>query len=384
MSPSPRRYGREIGVTFLFLLGAGLFLLHVWHAISEQENFMTILFGVFFPALFAVSLMGGAVSMWRAKVEGWHALRVTLWSLFGASVFVIGAVLAILYQREEGVVLSDQMYITVNAASGGAIGGFVMGLYDRRQHIARRETERLNNRLTVLNRVLRHDIRNRANVLKGHASALDQESDSIDKNAAAIRQQADEIVNLGEKANRIETLVQTDDHDREVVDVGALTESVAEQIQDDHPAVEMRISLDDDPPAYAHPLITTAVANVVENAIEHNDADDPRVEVSTATVNQEEGEFVELRIADNGPGIPNNEVLALERGFETDLEHTSGLGLWLVYWIISASDGDIELDTTDANGALITLRLEVATEKEPTMTSPKLENERLVSRQTVD
>jgi signal transduction histidine kinase len=39
----------------------------------------------------------------------------------------------------------------------------------------------------------------------------------------------------------------------------------------------------------------------------------------------------------------------------TNVFHSTGLGLWLVYWVVELSDGDISLDST-ADGNRIRIR----------------------------
>jgi len=45
----------------------------------------------------------------------------------------------------------------------------------------------------------------------------------------------------------------------------------------------------------------------------------------------------------------------LERGRETDLNHGSGIGLWLVRWTATTLEGDLDFDTSD--GTTVTVRL---------------------------
>lgn len=96
-------------------------------------------------------------------------------------------------------------------------------------------------------------------------------------------------------------------------------------------------SLTEEELAYAHPLVDSAIGVVIENAIEHNDKRTPRVKIEMERTIRNGGDAVELRIADNGPGIHDSEFDVLERGYETDLEQTSGLGLWLVNWVVAKS-----------------------------------------------
>jgi Predicted signal transduction protein with a C-terminal ATPase domain len=71
----------------------------------------------------------------------------------------------------------------------------------------------------------------------------------------------------------------------------------------------------------------------VENAIDHagRPADETVITI-TSTVNEDNNE-IKLTIVDNGRGIPAGEANAISEGTESDLHHSSGVGLWLVKWI---------------------------------------------------
>jgi len=42
-----------------------------------------------------------------------------------------------------------------------------------------------------------------------------------------------------------------------------------------------------------------------------------------------------VRVGDNGSGIPEHERRTLAGADETPLRHGSGVGLWLVYWLVT-------------------------------------------------
>jgi signal transduction histidine kinase len=88
-------------------------------------------------------------------------------------------------------------------------------------------------------------------------------------------------------------------------------------------------------PVEAVPKLDIAIENLVENAVEHNDATRPRVSVEVTN-----GDRPTLVVSDNGPGIPEQEIAALEGERETSLEHGSGIGLWLVKWIVDRSNAE--------------------------------------------
>lgn len=100
------------------------------------------------------------------------------------------------------------------------------------------------------------------------------------------------------------------------------------------------------------PLVD-AIDELLTNAIEHADSSTPTVWV---TVRDGEA-FARLDIADDGPGLPEMERQVLESGTETPLRHSSGLGLWLVRWIVKDLGGDVTARERDGGGTVISLRL---------------------------
>jgi signal transduction histidine kinase len=75
------------------------------------------------------------------------------------------------------------------------------------------------------------------------------------------------------------------------------------------------------------------------------------VAVSTAS-----GPWVELTVADDGPPIPDTELVPIERGESTPLLHATGLGLWTVRMAVDRVGGDVDLVVNDDHGTAITIR----------------------------
>lgn len=64
-----------------------------------------------------------------------------------------------------------------------------------------------------------------------------------------------------------------------------------------------------------------------------------------------------MEVEDDGPGIPREEIDVLERGEESDLDHLSGLGLWIIHWVVEESNGEIDIKTKP-EGTIISIKLE--------------------------
>ncbi|MFB6236730.1 MAG: sensor histidine kinase [Halopenitus sp.] len=354
-----------VGVTLVSGLSAAFFTVHLVHASDPGENLRSFVLGSLFPMAQAMGILLGGGWLWKSDFEGAEIARIGAWAAFGAALLAAGGLITVMYQQAEGVMMSDWRYMIANAATSGLLGGFVIGVYDSRQRVARRRAaaagdraERLSDQLTVLNRVLRHDLRNGVNLIQGHANLIAEDEPAVADRTDKIEAEAQRLVELGEQAREIEAVLRSDETDREVIDLVAIVDAAIEQVRNAEPNAEVTVSLPDRLHVRAHPLVSSAVRNVVENAVAHCDEPTPRVVVDAETIERDGARFVELHVADNGPGIPDEQVSVLERGFETSLEHGSGLGLWLVHWLVTASDGHVRFEDNEPKGSVVCLQFE--------------------------
>jgi signal transduction histidine kinase len=169
---------------------------------------------------------------------------------------------------------------------------------------------------------------------------------------------ADELIELGEQ---VRLLVETADYagrPTESVDLGAHVDHLVDRVRDAHPEATVETELPAETTVLVpHPrLLTISVQNLLENAVEHNDADRPWVKVTVEPVS-ETGDYTRLHITDDGPGIPKAELEALREGSETPLKHGSGLGFWLVHWTVTAAGGTVTFEEREPRGSVVTLAL---------------------------
>ena len=218
---------------------------------------------------------------------------------------------------------------------------------------ARDVTERLRNqqRRQVMNRVLRHDLRNDMNVVVGHAEILVEALDSErGRHAETIKEKSSNLVDLGEKVRKIDQRLHGRDRELKEVDLARIVQDEVRSVHQSYPETSIRTRIEE-VSIWGDTLVRAAVENLIENAIEHNDHDTPEIDV----VVTETDDRVELVVTDNGPGIPEAERRVITAGIETPLEHISGLGLWLVKWIVEGMDGELEIEDNDPRGSIVTL-----------------------------
>lgn len=237
------------------------------------------------------------------------------------------------------------------------------GLKEREQQLRERQQ-----RLEVLYRVLRHNLRNEMSVIQNYADIIREFTDdeTIDEAAGTILSAGRDLIGLSETAREIQNAMESADTSVTTVDVAAVVEDVVADLREEYPDVDLAVDRPETAPVTAIGALETAVENVCENACKHNDADDPRVGVTV----DGDGDPVRIVVEDNGPGIPEQEQNVLEKGRETDLEHGSGLGLWLVFWIIDKSGGQLAFDENEPRGSVVTIELDAAeaieADEEPT------------------
>lgn len=222
------------------------------------------------------------------------------------------------------------------------------------------ERERRRERLGVLNRVLRHNLRNELMTIRGYAESLDDDETPIPREEAVDRigSKLDDLDDLVENVRTLDRLLSVDETaEREPVQVGRVLEGVVERAVDDYDgevAVEATFDVAPTTAVETNERILEAVlAEVVENALVHNDTETPTLETRVTGTDDAVG----LVVADDGPGIPEQDRRAVTTGEESPLEHGSRLGLWVVRWGTRYLGGEFRIESRDGRGTRVTVDL---------------------------
>ncbi|PSQ15320.1 hypothetical protein BRD00_14425 [Halobacteriales archaeon QS_8_69_26] len=351
---------RVAGPALTVAVGLGFLVVHGAHAVNDDENLASFVAGIALPIVLSLAVVAGGVWLHYSGIEDEYLPVVGAATVGGGVVLAVLSVLLVLYQYFHGVRVADTGFVIINSATVGSVVGFVVGLYDAQRRGARNRARRLNEQLSVLNRVLRHDVRHKAQLIEGSAEILARDGADADEHTATIRRQAVELAELGDDVRRIERFLQGSGGGAETVDLAVVTGKAVESVRREYPAADLRVDLPESLPVRGHTLFGVAVENVLQNAVEHDDGPSPTVTVESGRVREAGSDWVELRVADEGPGIPEAEVMMLDNGFETALDHGSGLGLWLVQWTVEAAGGHLRFETEDSEGTLVRMRLEPA------------------------
>ena len=250
------------------------------------------------------------------------------------------------------------------------LDGTVIGAVVSAEDVTRRRSQE--RRLRVVTRVLRHNVRNDLTGILGRLDLLEvpDDGDAAD-HVAAIRRLVDDIIDKSELARRVQKTLSVDRSPVPTVELVPILERELDRVRKRYPDVAIEQSLPDSCRVRAEAGIDIAFRALLENAVEHNDTDSPTLGVEFRTVTTDgEGETslegtnrqVKVRVSDDGPGIPAHELEPLENDTETDLEHTSGLGLWAADWIVRDSGGTLDLSDNEPRGTVATVSLAAASD----------------------
>lgn len=211
-------------------------------------------------------------------------------------------------------------------------------------------------RLGVLNRVLRHNLRNDLNVIAGYADLVhEREADPQVRGAMTeITQSASRLEQLGRHAGQIGHVLERLDHDDTVADAATLLTDRVATYRETYPGIDVSLSVTDGPWPVATTGLDAVLDELVDNAVTHADTPPTTITI-TAGPAPDSDDRVAIRVVDDGPGIPAGVTSVIHRGEETQLQHGDGLGLWLVHWVITLLGGTVEFTTTDGTTVTITL-----------------------------
>jgi len=218
--------------------------------------------------------------------------------------------------------------------------GKVITFHDIGQHLRQQQ------RLEVMNRVLRHNIRSEAQVIFGCLDNLPVDDESIDQAKQHLRN----IENLSEQARTIDDLFEMEETEPKGVSLHQILKNEIQSVRDRYPSVQIDYhSLT--PAIEVSSSFIPVFSNLIENAAHHNTNPQPRVVVRC----EKRGEYVEVVVEDNGSGIDSYEREVLERGRETPLKHGSGLGMWVITWGTRIGGGEVRIEDSTPTGTAVTI-----------------------------
>jgi signal transduction histidine kinase len=307
-------------------------------------------------------LWGVAIHLRDDRFSGGDVVVAAAWTVALMTVgLALGATL-VFSQMAAGGELVEPLLLVDHLALVGGVTGALVGSYDAQSRVRERsltqERSRLADRsarLAFMNQLLRHDIRNDANVIQGYASLLAERTDNEYSELDRILRKADHVTELttvaGDLASSLDAQYEETPLDPVLVDsVESVRASFPEAIIEyDRSAEGVTVA--------GTPLLSSVFTNLVRNAVQHNDSEQPRVCI---TVEDGPANAV-VTVRDNGPGIdPSVSETLFAPGERHSTSAGLGLGLHLVETIVTDVHGDVEVGANEPRGAVFRVSLPLA------------------------
>jgi len=254
------------------------------------------------------------------------------------------------HQRVDGTDFPAEVKLSRFEHDGEpALHGLVRDITERKEYEKRLETQRDN--LDVLNQVLRHDIRNDLQLVTAYGELLEERCDDGEavEYAGTVLESAEHAVDLTKSAREMADVMLSAEQDLQQVELQPIVESEIEEVQATYPtAVITAKTAIPDVTVQANDMLGSVFRNLLKNAVQHNETDVPKVTVSAT----ESEQTVRVRVADNGPGIPEDKRAAIFGKEEKGLDSKgTGLGLYLVQTLVDSYEGTVWVEESEMDGA---------------------------------
>jgi signal transduction histidine kinase len=152
----------------------------------------------------------------------------------------------------------------------------------------------------------------------------------------------------------LDALTDLGDGNTKSVPLSSALEDRVATLKTTYPDAEVTAEVPEGLAVEADEMLGNVLGNVLGNAVEHNDADAPSVAVSAT-----EGERrVVVRVADDGPGVPEAQKETIFRRGNRGLKESdigSGFGLFFVDTMMEKYGGEVTVADNDPRGAVFEL-----------------------------
>ena len=243
--------------------------------------------------------------------------------------------------------------------------GTVTGIVVEGRDITGEEQQRQH--LQVMQRIVRHNMRNDITKLRGWTQQLARTEDAATRNAHAERVTGilDSWTKITSDLADIQRRIGSENGLYPTVSVEALIADLVDRKQSADPAATITVSPPEQSATAVPDIVGEAFDELVDNAIAATTGDSQEVVID---VECDDG-WTYVSISDNGSGLPQTEASVLETGEETPLTHGQGLGVWKVRMLIKQAGGDVSVDLSDS-GTTVRIQLPPTPRENPQQEAP--------------
>jgi len=239
----------------------------------------------------------------------------------------------------------------------GRLTGRVVTLHDITEHVRQQQ------RLEVLNRAFRHNMRTNTQVIMGNAEYL--ATHNSESKAETVQKKAREIEDLSSNIRTVLDIFERGRKPPQAVNLHTVLRECIRVVREEYPDVS--IEYDSAPrDHYVDRTLDDILFNLIENAAQHNTNPNPTVWIDVST----DDDTVQISVRDNGPGIDDQELALVNNRTETPLEHGTGFGLAIALWGTESVSGQLSFEENEPTGLVVTVEVPVLGREESESATP--------------
>ncbi len=200
--------------------------------------------------------------------------------------------------------------------------------------------------LRLTNRMLRHDILNKLQVISGYIETfmMTKNESLLEKALKAVKESSDYV----DKIRELEKIAITDGEGLKPTNVRRVVEDVAK-------SYSVPINISGSCFVMADEALHSVIDNIISNAIKHGKTE--KIDVWLSEFEDE----AEIKIVDYGLGIdPEIRSDVFKEGFMFGEDSGTGLGLYIVKKIVERYGGRVWIEDSKPRGATFVIRLKAA------------------------
>ena len=268
--------------------------------------------------------------------------------------FPLGDQGVLLVSSTETDAFSDRDITLANTLATNATA--VLSRIQTHEQLQQREktVEEQRDNLRIVNKIVRHDIRNDLQLISAYADRLANRTDEFEE-PQKISKCATNAVEVTETARDVTDMVLQAGQPDEFVNLNNILPQQIKNINNSYPRsqIETRGQIPHID-VVGSDMLESVFRNLLSNAIQHNTKEVPEVTVS---VSQTASDAI-IEIADNGPGIPDRHKEAMFEEGNSGLESDgTGLGLYLVKKVVGRNNGRVEVVDNEPEGSVFVVKL---------------------------
>jgi len=215
------------------------------------------------------------------------------------------------------------------------------------------ERIQIRNREDFLHSLLRHDLKNKNQIIQGYLELLEDHdlSDEVKEFVYRAERAAKDSIEMIRKVRNLRKIEEEEEIDE--MDLGSVMDKVLSEHKDQLQEKDIDIDMAEcDCKVKGGALLEELFSNLVGNSVKHSDCEEIKVSIRV-----EEDECM-VTIEDDGSGIPDDiKEKIFEKGFKSGTNAGTGLGLYMVREIAESYGGSVEVEDSELGGAGFTVHL---------------------------